>query len=52
MMKNLLLTIVGGCWLLYGLGLLAQGLNDQDVLVMRSGTWQVISGGLILLAAA
>lgn len=50
-MLDQLLTVAGVCWLLYGLGLLVQGIKDKDVLVLRSSVRHVISGGLIIIAA-
>lgn len=44
--------IGGGLWAVWGVVTLAGGLKDQNGPATQSGMWQVVSGGLIIAAAA
>lgn len=42
----------GGLWLVWGVIVLAGGLKDKNGPALQSGIWQIVGGGLIILAAA
>lgn len=44
--------IGGGLWLVYGAIVLAGGLKDKNGPALQSGIWQIVGGGMIVLAAA
>ncbi|KFI46099.1 MFS transporter [Bifidobacterium biavatii DSM 23969] len=44
-------TIGGGIWLVWGVVVLAGGLKDQNGPGIQSGIWQIVGGGLIIVAA-
>lgn len=44
-------TIGGGLWLLWGVIVLAGGLKDKNGPALQSGIWQIVGGGLIIVAA-
>ena len=56
---NQVLTLVtkfaiigGGLWLVWGVVVLAGGLQDKNGPALQSGIWQIVGGGLIIAAAA
>jgi len=44
--------IGGGLWLVWGVIVLAGGLKDKNGPALQSGVWQIIGGGMIIVAAA
>ena len=44
-------TIGGGLWLVWGVIILAGALKDKNGPAMQSGTWQIVGGGMIIVAA-
>lgn len=44
-------TIGGGLWLVWGVVVLAGGLKDKNGPALQSGIWQIVGGGLIIVAA-
>lgn len=44
--------IGGGLWLVYGAIVLAGGLKDKNGPALQSGIWQIVGGGMIMVAAA
>ncbi|EOA3454932.1 hypothetical protein ACIMRY_002147 [Enterococcus hirae] len=45
-------TLVGGgLWLIWGTVILAGALKDKNGLQLQQGIWQIVGGGLILVAA-
>ena len=44
-------TIGGGLWLIWGVIILAGGLKDKNGPALQSGIWQIVGGGMIIVAA-
>lgn len=44
-------TIGGGLWAVWGVIVLAGGLKEQTGPQIQSGIWQIVGGGMIILAA-
>ncbi|WP_429960182.1 hypothetical protein [Enterococcus sp. AZ012] len=42
----------GGLWLIWGTVILAGALKDKNGPQLQQGIWQIVGGGLILVAAA
>lgn len=46
-------ALIGGAlWTVWGVIVLAGGLKDKNGPALQAGTWQIVGGGLILVAAA
>ncbi|MGO2520385.1 MAG: hypothetical protein ACTH8F_09700 [Microbacterium sp.] len=41
----------GGVWLIWGVIVLAGGLKDHNGPQIQTGVWQIVGGGMIMIAA-
>ena len=44
-------TIGGGLWTVWGAVVLAGALKDKNGPALQSGIWQIVGGGMIIVAA-